>query len=81
MREAINEYFDLCELSGKWMKKHWKGCLLVCTVIYLMIYLIEMIIFFPECIIKLRNLIVSKINKLKKWIHSKFKREKNEEVE
>ena len=66
MKEAMKEYFDLCGLSLKWMKKHWKGYLLVC----MMIYLIEMIIFFPEYIIKLKN-----------WIVGKFKRKKSEEAE
>ena len=59
MREAINEYFDLWKVSFKWVKKHWKGYLLVLMIIYI----IEIAIFFPNYITKLKDFIVSKFKR------------------
>ncbi len=38
------DYWELCKESGKWMKKHWKGCLVcyICVVgIYMIPYLVQ----------------------------------------
>ena len=29
MKEFWKDYVDLCKESGKFMKKHWKGCLVL----------------------------------------------------
>ena len=64
MREAINEYFDLWKVSFKWVKKHWKGYLLVLMIIYI----IEIVIFFPNYITKIKDFIVNKFKRKHKEI-------------
>ena len=59
MGEAINEYFDLCKLQFKWVKKHWKGYL----AFLIIICIIEIVIFFPNYITKLKDFIVSKFKR------------------
>ena len=27
------EYAEICKMSGKWCKKHWKGYIVLCTAI------------------------------------------------
>ena len=29
MREFVKDYADLCKDSGKFYKKHWKGCIVL----------------------------------------------------
>ena len=29
MREFVKDYADLCKDSGKFYKKHWKGCVIM----------------------------------------------------
>ena len=29
MKEFWNDYMELCKESGKFMKKHWKGCVIL----------------------------------------------------
>ena len=62
MREAINEYFDLWKVSFKWVKKHWKGYLLVLMIIYIIV------IFFPNYITKIKDFIVNKFKRKHKEI-------------
>lgn len=33
MKEFWKDYWDLCKHSGQWYKKHWKGYLVLMTVI------------------------------------------------
>ena len=33
MREFVKDYVDICEASGRFYKKHWKGVILLTAVI------------------------------------------------
>lgn len=33
MKEFVKDYVDLCKQCGKWYKKHWKGYLVMSSVI------------------------------------------------
>ena len=39
MRKAFNnfwrDYWDLCKQSGKWCKKHWKGYIVLCVIVFI----------------------------------------------
>ena len=41
MKEAIKEYLEICKLSGKWMKKHWKGYIVFCLLSRIITYKIS----------------------------------------
>lgn len=46
MKSFFKDYWELCKESGKWMKKHWKGYLVLCfsvSLIYLAPYIVELI--------------------------------------
>ena len=46
MKSFFKDYWELCEESNKWMKKHWKGYLVLCfiiSLIYLAPYIVELI--------------------------------------
>lgn len=46
MKSFFKDYWELCEESNKWMKKHWKGYLALCfiiSLIYLAPYIVELI--------------------------------------
>lgn len=34
MKSFFKDYWELCEESNKWMKKHWKGYLVLCFIAY-----------------------------------------------
>lgn len=45
MKSFFKDYWELCEESNKWMKKHWKGYLVLCfivSLIYLAPYIVEL---------------------------------------
>lgn len=45
MKSFFKDYWELCEESNKWMKKHWKGYLVLCfivSLIYLALYIVEL---------------------------------------
>lgn len=33
-KEFWSSYFDLCKESGKWLKKHWIGYIILCIVVF-----------------------------------------------
>ena len=39
MKEFWKDYVDLCKHSCRWMKKHWKGYILVCIIIYALTFI------------------------------------------
>lgn len=46
MKSFFKDYWELCKESDKWMKKHWKGHLVLCfsvSLIYLAPYIVELI--------------------------------------
>lgn len=46
MKSFFKDYWELCEESNKWMKKHWKGYRVLCfiiSLIYLAPYIVELI--------------------------------------
>lgn len=46
MKSFFKDYRELCKESDKWMKKHWKGYLVLCSIvslIYLAPYIVELI--------------------------------------
>ena len=46
MKSFFKDYWELCEESNKWMKKHWKEYLVLCfiiSLIYLDPYIVELI--------------------------------------
>ena len=51
MKSFFKDYWELCEESNKWMKKHWKGYLVLC-------FIISLIYFTPsiESLLKKRDL-------------------------
>ena len=45
MKSFFKDYWELCKESNKWMKKHWKGYLMLCfivSLIYLAPYIVEL---------------------------------------
>lgn len=45
MKSFFKDYCELCKESDKWMKKHWKGYLVLCfivSLIYLAPYIVEL---------------------------------------
>lgn len=38
MKQAWKEYAEICELSGKWMIKHWKGYTLTLIIYCVLVY-------------------------------------------
>lgn len=45
MKSFFKDYWELCEESNKWMKKHWKGYPVLCfivSLIYLAPYIVEL---------------------------------------
>lgn len=38
MKSFFKDYWELCEESNKWMKKHWKGYLGLCFIISLIYF-------------------------------------------
>ena len=45
MKSFFKDYWELCKESNKWMKKHWKGYLVLCfivSLIYLAPYIVEL---------------------------------------
>lgn len=45
MKSFFKDYWELCEESNKWMKKHWKGYLVlyfIVSLIYLAPYIVEL---------------------------------------
>ena len=46
MKSFFKDYWELCKESNKWMKKHWKGCLVYCFILFLIglaPYIVELI--------------------------------------
>lgn len=46
MKSFFKDYWELCEESNKWMKKHWKGYLVLCfivSLIYLAPYIVVLV--------------------------------------
>lgn len=44
MKSFFKDYWELCKESDKWMKKHWKGYLVlsfIVSLIYLALYIVE----------------------------------------
>lgn len=45
MKSFFKDYWELCKESNKWMKKRWKGYLVLCfivSLIYLAPYIVEL---------------------------------------
>ena len=45
MKSFFKDYWELCKESNKWMKKHWKGYLVLCFIVslfYLAPYIVEL---------------------------------------
>lgn len=45
MKSFFKDYWELCKESNKWMKKHWKGYLMLCfivSLIYLAPYIVKL---------------------------------------
>lgn len=38
MKSFFKDYWELCKESNKWMKKHWKGYLVYCFVVFALFY-------------------------------------------
>ena len=38
MKSFFKDYWELCKESNKWMKKHWKGYLVLCFIISLIYF-------------------------------------------
>lgn len=46
MKSFFKDYWELCKQSGEWMKKHWKGYLVYCFIMFLIgltPYIVELI--------------------------------------